>query len=242
MTNPTRITYYLKIKEDIDQKMKSGELKIGDRLPPEIELARQFQVSRETVRAAMKQLELEGKLDVRKGVGRFVRHPLPSIPSSIERFITTEDSIRSAGLIEGQLEQSIRTASCQEEWARFLNISVGTPVIINERTRTANEEPVAHNINIMPLALVEQAFQKKSLKGSLARFLETECGIRLMGTNTELVVPHHTDPICKKLQVKQDTTVLLMKQLHLDQHHKPVLFSYDYFRNDVFQFWVNRRR
>jgi GntR family transcriptional regulator len=242
MANQMKVSHYIIIKESLDEKMKSGELKVGDRLPAEIELAHQFQVSRETVRAAMKQLEQEGKLDVRKGVGRFVRRPLSSIPSSIDRFISTEDIIRSAGLVEGQQEQFIRTEPCQEEWAQFLKIPLDSPVIINERTRTANEEPVAHNINIMPLTLVEQAFQKTPLTGSLARFLEAECGIRLTGTNTELVVPHHTDPICRKLQVKQDTTVLMMKQIHFDQQHMPVLFSYDYFRNDVFQFWVNRRR
>ncbi|SFL15625.1 GntR family transcriptional regulator [Paenibacillus sp. 1_12] len=242
MTDQVKVSHYIKIKESLDKLMTSGELKVGDRLPAEKELAQQFQVSRETVRSAMKQLEQEGKLDVRKGVGRFVRRPLSSIPSSIDRFTSTEEIIRSAGLVEGQLEQNIRTEPCHEEWAHLLKIPLGSPVIINERTRTANKEPVAHNINIMPLTLVEQAFQKKPLTGSLLRFLETECGIRLTGTNTELVVPHHTDPVCRKLQVKSDTTVLMMKQIHFDQQHMPVLFSYDYFRNDVFQFWVNRRR
>ncbi|MCU6796428.1 GntR family transcriptional regulator [Paenibacillus sp. WQ 127069] len=242
MAKQAKVSHYIIIKESLDKLMKSGELKVGDRLPAEIELAQQFQVSRETVRSAMKQLEQEGKLDVRKGVGRFVRQPLSSIASSIDRFSSTEEIIRSAGLVEGQLEQFIRTEPCKEEWASLLKIPAGSPVIINERTRTANDEPVAHNINIMPLALVEQAFQKTPLTGSLLRFLEAECGIRLTGTHTELVVPHHTDPVCRKLQVKPDTTVLMMKQLHYDQQHIPVLFSYDYFRNDVFQFWVNRRR
>lgn len=140
------------------------------------------------------------------------------------------------------MEQFIRTEPCQEEWAQYLKISVGDPVIINERTRTANNEPVAHNINIMPLALVEESFQRTPLTGSLARFLEMECGIRIAGASTELVVPHHTHPVCRKLQVKKDTTVLMMKQVHFDQHHMPVLFSYDYYRNDVFNFWVNRRK
>jgi GntR family transcriptional regulator len=192
MADQLKVSQYIKIKESINEKMKSGELRVGDRLPAEIELAHQFQVSRETVRAAMKQLEQEGKLDVRKGVGRFVKRPLSSIPSSIDRFISTEDIIRSAGLVEGQLEQFIRTEPCQEGWAQFLKIPMDSPVMINERTRTANGEPVAHNINIMPLTLVEHAFQKTPLTGSLARYLEAECGIRLMGTNTELVVPHHS--------------------------------------------------
>jgi len=242
MSNKTRVSQYTRIKEELVRRMESGELKVGDKLPSEPELARHFQVSRETVRAAIKQLEQEGKLEVRIGIGRFVRRPLATIPSSMTQFMSTGEVIRSAGLKEGQLEQSIRTELCQPEWAERLMIEPGTPVLVNERIRTANQEPVAYNINIMPLVLVQEAFNRTPLSGSLLQFLEDECGIRLSGTTTEIVVPLHTDPAYLKLRVKPDTTVLLMKQTHFDQHQLPVLFSYDYYRNDIFQFWVNRER
>lgn len=235
-------SHYMKIKEDIQQRIAIGELKFGDKLLPEKEIARQYRVSRETVRSALKQLEQEGVLDVIKGIGRFVRHVMPSLPSSIDKYIPTEELIRSAGLEEGQLEQFIRIEPCKEEWANMLHIELGESVLINERTRTANNEPVAHNINIMPLARVKPAFDNVQLSGSLAKFLEKECGISLIATTSEIVVPPYSDPVNTKLRVKADTTVLLLKQLHYDQQHVPTLFSYDYFRNDVFRFWVNRRK
>lgn len=47
----------------------------GDRLPPERQLAQTFQVSRASLRDAIRQLELLGYVDVRQGDGTVVRMP-----------------------------------------------------------------------------------------------------------------------------------------------------------------------
>lgn len=51
----------------------SGELRVGDRLPPERTLAARFEVNRGTVRAALGRLAAEGLLSVRQGSGYAVR-------------------------------------------------------------------------------------------------------------------------------------------------------------------------
>ena len=57
--------------EEVSNKIKTlifdGVLKPGDRLPSEIELARQFMVSRQTIREALRILELSGFIKVQKG-------------------------------------------------------------------------------------------------------------------------------------------------------------------------------
>ena len=57
--------------EEVSGKIKTlifdGVLKPGDRLPSEIELARQFMVSRQTIREALRILELSGFIKVQKG-------------------------------------------------------------------------------------------------------------------------------------------------------------------------------
>ncbi|MFA7373394.1 MAG: winged helix-turn-helix domain-containing protein, partial [bacterium] len=51
---------YLQVKQNILQLIDRGELKDGDRLPPEIELARICNLSRGTVRMALSELAREG--------------------------------------------------------------------------------------------------------------------------------------------------------------------------------------
>lgn len=57
--------------EEVSDKIKSlvikGVLKVGDRLPSEAELARQFSVGRQSVREALRLLELSGFVEIQKG-------------------------------------------------------------------------------------------------------------------------------------------------------------------------------
>ena len=53
--------------EQIAEKIKSGDLHIGDRLPSERELAAQMRISRPTLREAVRTLAEAGVLEVRRG-------------------------------------------------------------------------------------------------------------------------------------------------------------------------------
>src|SRR3972149_8378282 len=63
---------YEKIVEQIEQRILSGDLKTGDRLPAERELCEQFGVSRTAVREAVKALSEKGLADVQPGRGTFI--------------------------------------------------------------------------------------------------------------------------------------------------------------------------
>lgn len=64
------------IFEQIRGSIASGELRPGDRLPPEREMATMFGVSRQGVREALRGLEVAGLIVCKTGVtgGAFVRH------------------------------------------------------------------------------------------------------------------------------------------------------------------------
>ena len=66
------IPAYYQIAVDIHQRISDGEWRAGDKLPPEITLAQEYQVSRMTLRKALGQLADEGILDRRPGDGTFV--------------------------------------------------------------------------------------------------------------------------------------------------------------------------
>ena len=63
---------YERIAEQIEQLILNGELRSGDRLPTERELAEQFQASRTAVREAMKTLAQKGLVNMRPGRGTIV--------------------------------------------------------------------------------------------------------------------------------------------------------------------------
>lgn len=68
---PKRI--YEEIVEQIRELMCEGDLKPGDKLLPERELAEKLQVSRASVREATRALEMMGFVEIRPGDGTFIR-------------------------------------------------------------------------------------------------------------------------------------------------------------------------
>ena len=66
---------YEKVAEQIQRLIRDGLLKPGDKLPPERELAETFQVSRSSLRDAIRVLELMGMVEARQGEGTVVREP-----------------------------------------------------------------------------------------------------------------------------------------------------------------------
>jgi DNA-binding FadR family transcriptional regulator len=73
LTRPAaRISLVDSAADILRERIRSGVWKIGDKLPIEPELAVLLQVSRGTVRAAVRSLVVEGLLDVRQGAGTFV--------------------------------------------------------------------------------------------------------------------------------------------------------------------------
>jgi GntR family transcriptional regulator, transcriptional repressor for pyruvate dehydrogenase complex len=65
------------VKDLIKACFLQGDLKLGDRLPGESEIAAQLKVSRGTVREAFKDMEAEGFVEKRRGIagGRFITKP-----------------------------------------------------------------------------------------------------------------------------------------------------------------------
>ncbi|SES12603.1 GntR family transcriptional regulator [Gracilibacillus ureilyticus] len=233
---------YMLIRDQILQLIEDGILKAGEKLPSEIEMAKKFKVSRETFRSAVKLLEKEGRLVVKRGAGTFVVKALPNIPNRLEKLGSVTNMIKSAGLNEGERRESIRLASCTKEWAKALQLKEGDSVIVNERIRTANDEPTVVSINIIPEHIIGRDILKEKVIGSLFAYLEEHCQVYITSADAELNVPLHTDIQCQKLLIRPETTVLMMKQLHYNRLNEPVLYSMDYFRNDVFQFTIRRVR
>jgi GntR family transcriptional regulator, histidine utilization repressor len=69
---------YERVKSHIRRKVRSGEWKIGDRIPSEIDLVKALGVSRMTINRALREMSAEGELVRRGGVGTFVAEPRPA--------------------------------------------------------------------------------------------------------------------------------------------------------------------
>ena len=75
----------------IHELIREGRLKAGDQLPSERELAETFQVSRASVREALRALETHGLIISRTGMGNFIADlPVESLVAPLAKLLTEE--------------------------------------------------------------------------------------------------------------------------------------------------------
>jgi GntR family transcriptional repressor for pyruvate dehydrogenase complex len=102
----------------------SGELRSGDRLPPERDLAKLFGVSRPTLRAGIRSLAAVGILQARQGAGTFVvkADASPSLDSNPLRLMASLHGFTSEEMFEARrsLEMSIAAFAAERATSEHL--------------------------------------------------------------------------------------------------------------------------
>jgi len=92
---------YEQLADQIKERIFHNELKEGQQLPNETELAERFQVSRTVVREAMKRLEQEGFVEVQRGRGTFVvYHAADAVRQSLGNLMESEGGGNWHALVE----------------------------------------------------------------------------------------------------------------------------------------------
>lgn len=92
------------IVRQIEKKIVKGEFAVGDKLPPEREIARSLQVNRSTVREALKKLELLGLVEIRHGDGIYVQDYLRSGNLELFREIIYMDDVVNYDVLKSILD------------------------------------------------------------------------------------------------------------------------------------------
>jgi GntR family transcriptional repressor for pyruvate dehydrogenase complex len=83
------------VAESLRALVTEGKLKPGDALPPERDLAKQFGVSRVTVREALRVLQLWGLVEARHGGGNYIRElSLEQLVAPLTAIITHNRGLR----------------------------------------------------------------------------------------------------------------------------------------------------
>jgi GntR family transcriptional regulator len=87
------------IKRQLASAIEHGLWKVGQRLPSEATLQREFGASRGTVRRALYDLEIEGYISRTAGKGTFVQRTTPRLDKSISEIVSFTSQMQQAGLL-----------------------------------------------------------------------------------------------------------------------------------------------
>ena len=141
---------YARIMKLVRQAVEAGDLKQGDSVPSERDIADLLNVSRVTVRKAFSELVAGGVLVQRRGSGTYVSGPVKRIEQPLSRLTSFSDDMKLRGLKTDAdwLDRSSGLPTPVE--ALKLSISPGDRVSRFHRLRRADGVPMAIELAVIP--------------------------------------------------------------------------------------------
>lgn len=162
-----KIPIYQIIEKDLRKAILDGELKQGDLVPSETELAARYKVSRMTVRQAINNLLIDGYIYRHKGRGTFVTFNKMEMEKNSHYFNYNSEVHDIEGPITTSL-MNFETITADEIIAARLQLKVGDPVYYVERLKTNNNIVLVYERLYLPCNmypdLTESAFPKSFYK------------------------------------------------------------------------------
>jgi GntR family transcriptional regulator len=215
-----------------------GSLAGGTQLPTEAELAERFRVARTTVREALKQLENEGSVVVRRGRGRFVSS-MPVLHRPITRLESVTDLLASYGYEVENRVLSAETRVPSAEESERLRLPDGGLVFALERLRLHADEPLIYSVDVLPAEYVDSS-PSSDWQGSLMDVLSA-MHLRPVTAATTIRAARLDPAVAAACDTDPALPWLLMIQLNLLEDGSPIIYSHDYHRGDRFSFDLLRR-
>jgi len=223
--------------------LRGNGMKPGEKLPSEHELAQIFQVSRVTIREALRTLEGEKLISRRRGIGTVV------LPSVIRKDLSFNFGITAmisnAGHQEKIEEAAVSAEDAEVEVSSALGLELGDQVLKLDRVRAVDDQPIVWSMDWLSGRLMSLQMLERFAKGefgitSIYDFLWDHASRSVVRGTADLQAIAATGPIAEKLHSIKGSPVMMMPQTDFDETDHPVLYSVEYHLPDAVQFHIQR--
>jgi GntR family transcriptional regulator len=215
------------------------QLAPGEPLLPERTLAARFSTSRTTIRQALRELTIEGRLMRMQGRGTFAAVPKMAQPLQLTSY--TED-MRRRGLASRSQLLSVGHVAADDELAWRLDAKPRARILRIERLRIASEEPMAIETTHLVASRFPGLTRRLGDSVSLYELLATVYDIHLAEAEETI----ETVPAPPKEAELLNTTVgypmLLLSRHSRDSAGRPVEYARSFYRGDRYKFFAHLQR
>jgi GntR family transcriptional regulator len=176
MLDVAGVPLYRQIQADLRERIASGRLAPGSRLETEQELMARYEVSRATVRQALAGLVNDGLVEIRRGLGTYVRRA--AMEHRLGGFYSYSREIERHGMRPGTRVRSVRVEQAGQRVAAVLELDAGDPVVALSRVRLADDEAIVTETSYLPAERFGGLERLDFGRRSLYETLTTEFGVR----------------------------------------------------------------
>lgn len=213
---------YKKIYNDYLNKIKTGVLKPGDRLPTEKEIQELYGVSRSPVRYSLDLLDNEGYIRRTPGRGTEVLHPNISPWAKLSGF-THYYNLHADKMTIKII--SVETVLPDKEISDYFNCDANDHVLKITRIRFNEGKPIALINNFFAYAinevLTESDYDNKSLLELMRKILNQE----EVFVQEDISAVKATPRVSQLLKISEGDPVLFVTRHGMDHDNMPVEFT-----------------
>ncbi len=226
------IPLYYQLKEILLEEIKKALP--GASFPTELELCKQFDISRPTVRQAIQELVIEGYLNRMKGKGTFIAGPKIKQDFLIVLKSFTEE-MEEKGLVPTTKVLGLEKTACDEKVSKALALPAGAEVAKLTRLRFANDAPIVLVVTYLPLDRFPDILSRDFENESLYRILEDVYGYTI-DRATRVLEARSASEEAKLLEIKQGDPIQFIQTIAYLNTGVPVEYSLAEYRGDKSEF------
>jgi GntR family transcriptional regulator len=227
---------WVQIEEQIADRIESGALGAGQRLPPERDLAEALAVSRMTVRQALASLAARGLVERGVGRGTFVREA-GKVVHDLTRVAGFTEEVERQGLEAGARILEAQVCPAPDHVADALGLEPGDLVVRLERVRLGGGRPMTLEDTCVPAARFPGLLDE-DLSGSLYALMRERYGLGPV-TATERLEPMAARSYeADALGVDEGSPLMFVERIAYAADGTAVEFARDCHRGDRARFVI----
>ena len=237
-----RVSLPVQTQQYLASLIDDGTYGSGDQLPSEADLAAQLGISRPTLREALLNLEQEGLVVRKHGVGTFVA-PVSGrrLESGLERLESILESAGREGLELQFRSLRVRQEAASPYVATKLQVDPGSPVTSVRRVIVVDDTPVAYMADTVLSSILTEQDVDDSFNGSVLDLLRQKKGLVDVQVIADIEALAADANLSERLEIGLGQAVQLLEETLFDVERRPVGFSRNYFIPGFFRFHVLRR-
>ncbi|WP_317636624.1 GntR family transcriptional regulator [Xylocopilactobacillus apicola] len=229
---------YIRIYNDIRKKIEVNDWHVGQKLPSERALAKEYQVSRMTLRQAIQFLVRNGLLVRRVGAGTFVANK--KVQEKMEGVTGFSEIIKAQGKTPSFKTVSFVEVVPNDTEKEVLQLKASDKIMRIERIRFGDEIPICFEVAAVPLNFIAGA-KKSEIVNSLYSAVQQSTGQRIGRAEQNVTAVLSNEKISGYLEIPYSSAILKLQQVSYLDDDQPFELVIAQYAGDRFEFYLERR-
>ncbi len=229
---------YLALADDLAGDIVAGRYPIGSMLPSETELCERYEVSRFTVREAIRRIQSAGLVSTRQGLGTRVEQIYEARQFSLS--LKSIDEVEQHGHYTRLVDVVTRDIIADDKLAKTLSCQPGQQFLYVESYRVPRDSsvslPVAWNESYIIGAYASIRDEIGKQEGAVYSLLERRFDERITEIRQDISAINLDEAVALRLHVPVGTAGLRIKRSYIGRKGEPIIYGINTYPGERFTF------